>query len=228
MEDLKRAVQQKEEQQLAIFDQIQRENLRTADLRKENETLINRRNTLSLKNLSLQKDLDRLEGLRQDLEAVQKERAIKSASMLSQRQEEEDKISNFRQQIQETVEKRNALTQENQEQDASITRLMAQRDSMEQAIAQKRAQQKEKSTDREGLSVEVARLTERMNALQGEQDKVVSHIWDEYELTKSQAFSMAQPIENHTVIQTELNRLKNTIRALGNVNVGAIGGVSGS
>ena len=222
VEDLKRAVQQKEEQQLDIFDQIQRENLRTADLRKENETLINRRNTLSLKNLSLQKDLDRLEGLRQDLEAAQKERATKSASMLSQRQEEEDKISNFRQQIQETVEKRNALTQENQEQDASITRLMAQRDSMEQAIAQKRIQQKERSTDRERLSVEVARLTERMNALQGEQDKVISHIWDEYELTKSQAFSMAQPIENHTAVQAELNRLKNTIRALGNVNVGAI------
>ncbi|MBQ8107673.1 MAG: chromosome segregation protein SMC, partial [Ruminococcus sp.] len=53
-------------------------------------------------------------------------------------------------------------------------------------------------------------------------DKLVGQLWDEYELTRTTAAETAKPIEDQAQAQKELQSLKNKIKALGSVNLGAI------
>ncbi len=75
---------------------------------------------------------------------------------------------------------------------------------------------------REQFSSTLARLEEKKNSLQGEYDSIISKLWDEYELTRTMAEEIAQPVENPTEANGKLATLRSKIRALGNVNVGAI------
>lgn len=66
---------------------------------------------------------------------------------------------------------------------------------------------------------------QRKNALSEQIDKLVSHLWDEYELTFSAAQETDYPPvteENRGDVVKELTECKNKLRALGSVNVNAI------
>ena len=58
--------------------------------------------------------------------------------------------------------------------------------------------------------------------LQAEYDGIISRLWDEYEITRTQASEIARPVEDAGRAQRRLGELKGKIRALGNVNVSAI------
>ena len=85
-----------------------------------------------------------------------------------------------------------------------------------------RQQEKELTSQREAAAGEVARLEERLESIKGEEDNIVRKLWDEYELTKTDAVQVAIPIENAVAAQRRLAELKNKIRNLGSVNVAAI------
>ncbi len=55
-----------------------------------------------------------------------------------------------------------------------------------------------------------------------EYDSIISKLWEEYQLTKNEAEKTAVQLESVPKAKTRLNELKSKIRALGNVNVGAI------
>ena len=61
-----------------------------------------------------------------------------------------------------------------------------------------------------------------MNNLQKEYDNIIAKLWDEYELTRSEACKQCTKVEDISKSQKELQEIKNKIKALGNVNVGAI------
>jgi len=77
-------------------------------------------------------------------------------------------------------------------------------------------------TAKEKLSAEVTRLSERVNSLTEENDGIVNKLLEVYEMTRSEAKEFAQPVEDMLVARKKLSELKQKIRALGNVNVGAI------
>ncbi|WP_295152924.1 chromosome segregation protein SMC [uncultured Ruminococcus sp.] len=85
-----------------------------------------------------------------------------------------------------------------------------------------RASQKSKLDEKETLAAQLSRGEERKNALNADFDKLVNKLWDEYELTRSTAAERAQPIEDMSEAEKRLTELKNKIRALGSVNLGAI------
>ena len=65
----------------------------------------------------------------------------------------------------------------------------------------------------------------KLEKLNGEIDKMVSRLWDEYELTHSTALSLGYPVitaETRPQNFARLNELKKAVKALGHVNVGAI------
>lgn len=76
--------------------------------------------------------------------------------------------------------------------------------------------------DRERLSGERARLEERKTASDTEYDTIVKNLWDEYEMTRGEATKLAENIGDIPQSKQEIASLKNAIRTLGNVNVGAI------
>ena len=92
----------------------------------------------------------------------------------------------------------------------------------EAKIAKQRAYQKIKIDERENISRELERDSEKKNNFQAEFDKIISELYEIYELTRSEAIAEAKPIVNNTEANRELNSIKNKMKALGSVNLEAI------
>ena len=92
----------------------------------------------------------------------------------------------------------------------------------EAKIAKQRAYQKIKIDERENISRELERGSEKKITVQGEFDKIISELYEVYELTRSEAAAEAKPIEDKTEANRELNSIKNKMKALGSVNLDAI------
>ena len=87
---------------------------------------------------------------------------------------------------------------------------------------QLRQQSRGKAEERELLGREVVRLEEKYAAAQRETEDVLRRLYEEYELTRSEAEQQAAVIEDMAAATRRLTELKNKIRALGSVNVEAI------
>ena len=100
--------------------------------------------------------------------------------------------------------------------------LLESREQLEKESTDLRNLEKEKSSQREKVSGELARLEERKAAMLLEFEDYNSKLYDEYQLTRREAEALGIVIENLQESKARLSALKNEIRALGNVNVSAI------
>ena len=75
---------------------------------------------------------------------------------------------------------------------------------------------------REAAASELLRLQEKNDGLQDQQNNISAKMWEEYELTRSEAAEQAIPLEDVGAAQKRLSELRSRIRALGAVNVAAI------
>jgi chromosome segregation protein len=96
------------------------------------------------------------------------------------------------------------------------------RQAVDKHTTELRAGERALSEDKEKISKEMARLEERKSTAQIEYDAVIARLWDEYELTRSEAEKIASEITDGAKAQKRLIELKNIIKDLGSVNVGAI------
>ena len=103
-----------------------------------------------------------------------------------------------------------------------IDAITEQRNLLEKRSVEIRAMERSKNTERENSGRELARLEERKINLQRDYDNIISKLWDEYELTRREAEKIAMEIEDQPAAQKRLTSLKQSIKALGNVNVSAI------
>ena len=69
---------------------------------------------------------------------------------------------------------------------------------------------------------EMARLAERKAAAETEYDQTVAKLWDEYQLSVSQAEELCVEFDSLTALRAQVADLRGKIRALGSVNVSAI------
>ncbi len=99
---------------------------------------------------------------------------------------------------------------------------ISRREQFEQESSKLRLLEREKTEEREKLSGENARLTERRETLQREFDDIQNKLFEEYELTRREAEELGIVIENISEAKKRLNELKAKIRGLGSVNVSAI------
>ena len=100
---------------------------------------------------------------------------------------------------------------------ATEKRLLCQKSETE-ALAKGRAA----SDEREEMGREMARLAERKAAAESEYDQMAAKLWDEYQLTLSQAEALCVEFENINALRVQVADLRGKIRALGSVNVSAI------
>ncbi len=82
--------------------------------------------------------------------------------------------------------------------------------------------QKIKSEEKEHVSRELAKVTERKLSIQKEYDTIISNMWEQYQLSKSEAIKIAEEIDDINASIKQLNEIKGKIRNLGSVNVAAI------
>ena len=77
-------------------------------------------------------------------------------------------------------------------------------------------------TKREAAASELVRLQEKSEVMQEQQNGISTKMWEEYELTRSEAAETAIPLEDVPAAQKRLTELRGRIRGLGAVNVAAI------
>ena len=105
---------------------------------------------------------------------------------------------------------------------ADIASFIERRNELEKSGSELRSDEKELTAAREKLSGELARLSERRENMTRECDDVIRQLFDEYQLTRSEAEEAFEPIDNPSEVRKLIAEIKGKIRSLGNVNVSAI------
>ncbi len=106
--------------------------------------------------------------------------------------------------------------------ESDIVSFTERRNEIEKSGSELRASERELTNDREKISGELARLCERRENMSKECDDVIRQLFDEYQLTRSEAEERFVPVEDLTAAKKQLGEVKSKIRSLGNVNVSAI------
>lgn len=176
-------------------------NLEIVSMRKEieadNETIeecLRRKDAFS-------KRTDRLNAEIEEIKRLNEETAAGIAAL-------EEKAAALRENAVETREKITALIEKRTQAEGESTAL--------------RNKEREKTAEREKLGGELARLEERRNSMQRELETAQNKLYDEYQLTLREAVEMDIVLEDIPKAQRTLQEIKNKIRGLGNVNVGAV------
>ncbi|MDO4743089.1 MAG: chromosome segregation protein SMC [bacterium] len=172
--------------------------------------------------MEINKDIDALNESVSMLEASISDREHKQEELVkSIEQLKSDNESQYNK-IREINNDINDKTRRIEEINTEITDLSDKRNSADKFSQEQRVAEREKMTVREKLNAEIARLEERREAMLREYDEITRKLFDEYELTITQAEENCIVIEDISAAKKELMSLKNQIRALGNVNVAAI------
>ncbi len=104
----------------------------------------------------------------------------------------------------------------------AIREATEQRLERQQAETAALARARTSADSREEMGREMARLAERKAAAETEYDQTVAKLWDEYQLSVSQAEELCIDFESLTALRAQVADLRGKIRALGSVNVSAI------
>ncbi len=144
-----------------------------------------------------------------------------------------DKLNEEIESIKQENEKTQALITELEEKTVSmrensvktrerIEMLIAKRTEGEARSTNLRSKEREMTGEREKLGGELARLEERRDSMQRELETAQNKLYDEYQLTLREAADMNIVLDDIPKAQRTLQEIKNKIRALGSVNVGAV------
>ena len=200
------------------------------------ETLGERRNELSF---DREKITSQISKLSLDVHDADKDLAARTQAMnllVARLVSHEDKDKQLDEEISE-IQKQNAdlkaqikelektafeLRKKAQGAKEEIVGLQKQRAEKEEQQGKLRISEREKSAERETVSGEKARLEERKETMLTELDSTVSKLYDEYQLTLREASAQTEKTSDPVSSRRRLAELKNKIRALGSVNVGAI------
>ncbi|MBQ9472037.1 MAG: chromosome segregation protein SMC, partial [Ruminococcus sp.] len=192
------------------------------EMAEKREQLADRLQQIRLDILGCEKDIDTLNAEIESAESSGSDQRQRILELESEKQtyeknnsDTENKISTLNADIEALTEKQNKSAE-------NIERLNNERLEIEKSSVDLRQTERDKLGEKELASNEFTRLEERKANKQKEFDDIISKLWDEYELTRREAEEQAVEIENLTEARSRLSALKNKIKGLGSVNVGAI------
>lgn len=186
------------------------------------EELSKKASELSLQVLSFNKDIETNEDTLRHLELRKQGHTDKADVLDSEIAELKEK----NEQRLKDIEALKLTIEELKENSASsrkeIDLLIEKRDDFEKQQNDLRLLERSKTTEREQLGSELARLEEKKISMRTQYDELSAKLYDEYQLTRREAAALDIQIEDYTQASKRLTELKNQIRALGSVNVSAI------
>lgn len=103
-----------------------------------------------------------------------------------------------------------------------VQEMRAARMQKEGSIAEQTVRERAISAEREELGKEIVRLTEQKTTHETKYDGTIGQLWEEYELTLTDAEKLCVEFESAAELRRGVNEMRGKIRALGNVNVGSI------
>ncbi len=191
-------------------------------LTQQREELSARISEAKLSALSYEKEIEGLQAAIGELRARQQDSAGHKELLRRQIVDLEASNEEIRTRIAAQQQQADSLRQQAAASGEAIAALVAKRAEGEARQTQLRLQSREKTDERERMGQEVARLEEKTVSIKKEVDDLSRRLYEEYELTRMEAEAVAKPIEDVPAANRRVTELKNKIRALGSVNVGAI------
>lgn len=177
---------------------------------------------IKLKIIETEKDVENLIAAAVSLEISDSNRAERIEAINQEIAELNCKNDEIKASIQSVNDNITALRSSCKEFEAEIISFTERRDEIEKSTVEIRAGEKELTLQREKISGDLARMTERRENMVKECDEVIRQLFDEYQLTKTEAEATGIRIENPAEAKKTLVEIKSKIRGLGNVNVSAI------
>ena len=191
-------------------------------LTEQREQLADRIGDQKLAVVAFRKEIEGIEEAIAELQARQVDQSsVRQAmeeqitALLQQNQEREaqalllvERAEQLRGQARQTIETVGGLSEQRMQGEARQTEL--------------RQRSRDKADERERIGREITRLEEKCTTAQKQTEEIASRLFEEYEMTLSEAEATAKPIEDLSEATRRLTELKNKIRALGSVNVDAV------
>ncbi len=192
------------------------------DLTKEREELSDALSKLGLREIELHKDTENLLIMITELSGRKLKSDEEKASLEAQKQGYLDTIEGLKSEVSEKEAEGITFASQIEEYEQKIKDVLEKRTQIEGETTKLRAEEKEVSAKKEAAAGELARLEEQKLSAQKDYDNIISRLWEDYELTRSEAAEIAVEIEDTSAAQKELNSVKNKIKSLGTVNLSAI------
>lgn len=177
---------------------------------------------IRLNEFSAEKDRDTLLAAIEDLKARKADSAGTAERLAGEMDELKNRSAQLEQQIEQCKARAEELRAGAEQKRQSVQAIAEHRTALEKQAAELRSREREASLERENAGHEIARLQERSDNLQKEYDMIITRLWEDYELTRREAEEIGIKIEDLPAAQRRLSELKNKIKALGVVNVGAV------
>lgn len=229
LNDLMTAQKEAEQKSLQIAEEITQVQLQLSKISGSREELSQKCDELAqvlqdlrFASLSAQKDMESLQAGIREIERRKLEHADRRESLQNEIKAVEATTAMLTVQIDNLKNQAENLRKSAQESKNTIEELNNRRMEYERLSVELRAKEREKSSERETIGHDLARLEERKDNLQKEYDEIISRLWEEYELTRREAEETGAHIEDVPKAQKRLAELKNKIKALGSVNVAAV------
>lgn len=186
------------------------------------ELLTNEITDIKLQIIENQKDVDILLSSAEEIENAISNRAARVGDIESEIAAVNYKIEQLNNDIALHNDEVDNLKLKISDYNVDIQNLVEERNQIEKAGIDLRSDERERTLEREKIGGELARLTERKEIMLKEYDDVIRQLYDEYQLTKSEAENMEISIDKPADAKKQLAETKSKIRSLGNVNVSAI------
>lgn len=192
------------------------------ELTKNREALTAQIQELRLSLIGAEKDIESLRGEIFGIESRKKDHTGRQEALLTEKDAVLSRNAMLSVQIDNLLNEAKGLHEKARQAEEQAEELARKRMEFEQKSVSLRQSERDKTAERETVGRELTRLEEQKMTLQKDYDDIISKLWEEYELTRREAEEIGQKIEHPFAAQKRLSELKNKIRALGSVNVGAI------
>lgn len=177
---------------------------------------------LQMEDITRQKDC---EAARLAIEQMENQQRGGEAALAELRQRQEYLIAENAA-IMAEIEEINAGAQSGSSEIETLRRDIKEADEQRDRLEARRNILNRESSDviskREAAANELIRLQEKSTDMQDQQNNISTKMWEEYELTRSEAAEKAIVLEDIPAAQKRLSELRGRIRGLGAVNVAAI------
>ena len=197
-------------------------NEKRSALQIQQEKLAQRRSQLKLGQVELEKDIETLSKEMQGQTSQQQLMQEKLAQLDKDISVQKDSIAQKQAEKVLDAEKIKQGRQLRMESQSKILHWQKVHESQDQQIRQIQNGLKEINAAREKYAGEMSRFEEKKLSVQADYDNVVRQLYEQYELSLSEAQGVAQPLEDLQEAGRTLQTLKSRIRGLGTVNVAAI------
>lgn len=221
-EQLKKLLNELNEKLSKATDEMNQQVSGREDILARREKITEQIQEKKLAGFTIQKEIESLDREQAELLRYKEERAGVMEAKTAEQQILHEKNDRIAQAIQTGRAEAEELRRQAEEKKSLTEKMRQEREKHEKQVTELRACVRDLSAGKEKLIREVERFETRRESIESEYDSIVAKLFDEYELTLTDAQAIRKELEHPSRAQQRLGEIKNRIKRMGDVNVGAI------